>query len=374
MVLSFQSFQQWVAQQAAAAQSSATAVLKLAPGAALRAILEANASVALWMQWLISLVMLVTRAATSTGLDLDSWLADFGFARIAATYATGSVTFGRYVESAAAFVPVGTTVKTSDGTQQFAVTANAASAFYSATLGGYTIPVGQASAVFPVQALNAGTQGNVAAGTIALSTAALAFIDTVTNAAAFTNGIDAQTDAAARSAFVGFINTRSSATKAAIAFAVQQVQQNLTWSVAENSTAGGVFTPGTFTVWVDDGSGAPPSGLLSTVYAAIDAIRPIGSSFSVLPPSVVNASVSFNLVAAPGYTVPALDTLASLAVSAYVGSLPMGAALPYNKLAQVIFNASPGIANIANLTINGAKADIGGAQSQVVRVASVGAG
>ena len=362
-----------VEQQAATVQARATNLVNVAVGTVFRAILEANASVALWFQWLLALVLALTRAATSTGPDLDTWQADFSFARLPAAYASGTVTFARNVASAAAFVPVGSTVKTTDGTQQFAVVASA-SALYSPTLLGYTIPAGTASAAIPVLAVNAGTQGNVAAGTIALSTSALSFIDTVGNTAAFTNGVDPQSDANARTAFVGYINTRTSGIKSAVQFAVSQIAQNLTNSVVENATAGGVYAPGTFVVWVDDGSGTPPATTLATCYAAIDLVRPIGSTFSVLPPVLVGANISFGLVAAPGYTVPALDAVASLAVAAFVRALPMGAPLPYSRLAAVIYGSSTGIANVVALTLNGAAADIGGQPSQVVRVVSIGAG
>ena len=61
---------------AAAVQAAATQLLDLTVGSTLRAVLEANASVCLWMQWLILQVLRTTRAATSTGADLDSWMAD----------------------------------------------------------------------------------------------------------------------------------------------------------------------------------------------------------------------------------------------------------------------------------------------------------
>ncbi len=52
---------------AAAVEASATQLLDLTVGSTLRAVLEANASIALWMQWLILLVLRTTRAATSNG-------------------------------------------------------------------------------------------------------------------------------------------------------------------------------------------------------------------------------------------------------------------------------------------------------------------
>ncbi len=50
MTLYLQSFSAWVNQQVAQVQSSATALLNMTVGSVTRAILEANASIALWVQ------------------------------------------------------------------------------------------------------------------------------------------------------------------------------------------------------------------------------------------------------------------------------------------------------------------------------------
>src|ERR1700739_2986107 len=95
-MLPLQNFATLVAGMAAAVQGACQQLLDLTVGSVLRAILEANASVALWMQWLIMLVLQTTRAATSTGPDLDSWVADFGVARLPGTAASGVVTLSRW--------------------------------------------------------------------------------------------------------------------------------------------------------------------------------------------------------------------------------------------------------------------------------------
>ena len=77
---------------AAAVEASATQLLDLTVGSTLRAVLEANASIGLWMQWLILQVLRTTRAATSNGADLDSWMADLTLTRLPAVAATGTVT------------------------------------------------------------------------------------------------------------------------------------------------------------------------------------------------------------------------------------------------------------------------------------------
>ena len=43
---------------------------------------------------------------------------------------------------------------------------------------------------------------------------------------------------------------------------------------------------GHFVVTVDDGTGGPSASLLATVQQAVDAIRPVGTSFAVQGPVV----------------------------------------------------------------------------------------
>jgi uncharacterized phage protein gp47/JayE len=105
MQLSLQTFSTLVQNMAASVQSAASQAFDVTVGSVVRAILEANASVALWMQWLILQVLQSTRAATSNGADLDTWMADFTLTRLPAVAATGNVTFSRYTATMPALVP-----------------------------------------------------------------------------------------------------------------------------------------------------------------------------------------------------------------------------------------------------------------------------
>ncbi len=89
MQLRLLNFPSLVQTMAAAAQAASAQLLDLTIGSILRAVLEANAAIALWLQWLIALVLANSRAATASGADLDSWMADFAVARLPAVAATG---------------------------------------------------------------------------------------------------------------------------------------------------------------------------------------------------------------------------------------------------------------------------------------------
>lgn len=358
---------------AAAVQASAASLLDLGIGSVLRAILEANASAALWLQWLILQVLALTRAATSTGTDLDTWMADFSLPRLPAAAATGAVTFGRLTLSAA-FIPIGASVKTFDGVHTYSVIADTANVAWSADLNGYVFPAGVATLTVPVQAAIAGTASNTQAGTVALLASSIPGVDTVTNALAYSNGIDSESDTSYRSRFALYLATRSLATSLAVAFAIDTTQQGLTYSITENATANGTYTPGTFTVAVDDGSGALGASLLASVTAAVQAVRPIGSTAVVIAATPLLANVSLTIVCATTSRHAAAVGPVATAIESYIGSLPVGNDMPYTVLAKLAYDASPNVLNVTSLLLNGATADLVATPSQCIRAGTIAIG
>ena len=121
-----------------------------------RSLLEANASIALWMQWLIMQTLSVTRAATSAGADLDSWMADFALSRKPSTAATGFVTFTRLSTERQALIPVGSLVKSNMGGLIFVVATDSNNPAWSAATNGYVISAGIATVTVPVAAQQPG--------------------------------------------------------------------------------------------------------------------------------------------------------------------------------------------------------------------------
>lgn len=352
------------------AQQKAKVLLDFTVGSVNLAIIEAVAQVVIWLEGLILTLLAVARAATSSGADLDSWMADYGLTRLAATSSTGQVTFSRFTPTYQAVVPVGTVIQTADGTQQFTVISDTTQTAYSATLGGYVIAAGINSAVATVQSVNTGTQTNVLANTITTLTQAVQYVDTVTNAANFTNAVNSETDTAFRARFVTYINSLSKATKAAIGAAILAVQQGLQYTLTENQTYAGATQMGNFFVVVDDGSGAPPSTLLNSVSNAIDAVRPFTSTFDVHAPVVVSVTVAMTITTATGYTHSTLVSTVQAALLNYINTLPLGASLAYSRLAQVAYDASPGVTNVTGVTLNGVTADVAATNLQVIKTTS----
>ncbi len=371
MQLPLQTFTTLVANAAAAVQGSARQLVDLTIGSTLRAILEANASLALWMQWLILLVLRATRAATSTGPDLDTWVADFGLIRLPAIPATGQATFSRFAATSAALVPVGVTVRTGDGAQTFAVTADTSNPAFTPAQNGYALPPGTAAVTVPVTAILPGTAGNVRPNAVSLIGAALPGIDAVGNAAPFASGADAETDPTLRARFAMFFASRSRATAVAIAAAIAGVQQNLSYALNENTSPDGTFRPGCFVVTLDDGSGAPPAALIARVTTAIDAVRPLGSIFSVQPPTLVIANVTLTLLTNPAAPHAALVAQVTNAITASLAAMPIGSGFAFARLAQLAFNTNPDVYNILGATVNGGTADLLPGPSGVIRPGTI---
>jgi uncharacterized phage protein gp47/JayE len=371
MAITTQDFVTIVRNQVTAIQGAASSLVDLTVGSILRAMVEANAAVVLWLQGLILQLLATTRAATSSAADLDSWVADYGVIRLAGVAATGQVTFSRFTATQQAEIPVGSSVQTADGSQVFTVTADTTNPAYSATIDSYVIAVGVTSVNVPVQASVAGAGANVSIGQINTITHALPGVDTVSNAAAFVNGADAESDAALRTRFVAFVASLSKATKGAIGYAITSLQSGLSYSLTENENYAGATQMGYFFVVVDDGTGVPGSTLLSTVSNAIDAVRPACSTFGVFAPVVVTANVNLTIVTAAGYTHSAEVATVAAALTNYINSLAMGQSLPWSKLAQIAYDASPGVTNVTGVTLNSGTADLSATSKHVIKAGTV---
>jgi hypothetical protein len=393
--LATRSFVQLVRCWAAAAQGASTQALDFSVGSVNLALAEAGAAIGLWLQKLALTILGQTRAATSQGADLDSWMADWNFARLPAVAATGQVTFARVNTALQAVVPVGQPVQSSDGSQSFQVTLDPANTAYDAALGGYVLPPGTGSVTVPAQALTAGTAGNVGAGAIGVLVAAIPGIDTVTNIAVFQNGLAAESDAAFRARFPLYLAGLASANKAAIEAAIAGVSQGLRYLLIEQQQlyyqgsaaldANGfadlpgtlsfptlVFTPGDVLVIVDDGSGAPPLSLIGAVAAAIDRVRGFTTRYQVYAPVIVPADVAVTIATDPAANHAAVAGQVAAGIAGFINALPLGTAtLPLTRLAQIAYDAAPGVTNVTGLQINGQPADLVLSVFQVAKAGGV---
>lgn len=353
MQLPLQDFTTLVRMQTSAVAASCRQLIDVTVGSVLRAVLEANASVGLWIQWLILEVLATTRAATSKDLDLDSWVADFGVARLPAAPAVGKVRFSRATPGLATVVPVGALVRTGLqlDAQVFVVSIDVMHPMWNG--GGYRMDANDLTVEVPVSAETPGRAGNVQAGSIRLLASAIPGVDAVINDGPMLGGLDAEADDALRLRFAGFLDSRTRATEQAVGFAILSLQQGLSYSIAERVDTAGAFRPGHFTVTVDDGTGAPSPALLAEVMAAIEPVRPIGGTFSVRPPAVYPVDIQMH-VNAPETAFAAVRA----AVLGYVDALPIGVPLVLSRLYQIAHEADASVGSVQSITLNGANSDL----------------
>jgi uncharacterized phage protein gp47/JayE len=370
MQLNLKTFDQLVQDMGAALQASAISLIDISVGSVLRAIFEANAAVVLWLQWLVLQVLTMTRAATSTGSDLDSWMADFGLVRLPATSSTGLVSFSRFASNLPASIPVGTIVKTADGLLTFAVTEDPTVSIWQPTSSTYLIPAGIGSANVPAICQSAGSAGNVLAGTITVIASSLPGVDQVNNSGPFVDGVDLETDQAFRVRFQSYLGSLTRATLAAIEAAIAGVQQGLIYLVKENCLPDGTQQTGSFLVIVDDCSGYPPATLISQVASAVDLVRPVGTSFSVIPPIVQLATISLAVTTSSSQTANYVP-LIQAQISLYLNSLGVECGASLTRIANAAYAAAAGIENVTNVMINGVATDLSPAAATVVKAGPI---
>jgi len=370
MQLPVQSFSAMVQQMGATLQGNASQLVDLTVGSVLRALLEAAASIALWMQWLILQVLSMTRAATSIGPDLDSWMADFSLTRLPATSAIGIVTFSRYTTGVTTTIPVNSIVRVAQGLQTFSVTAETSNPAWNGS-SGYTLLAENTGVNVPVIATKSGSAGNVLAGAIGLLASPIPGVDTVTNAIPTTGGMDPELDAAFRSRFHLYINSRSLATELAILSSIANLQQGLRYAVLENQTVSGLPEIGNFCAIVDDGSGNPPATLLSAAQAAVNAVRPIGSTFTASGPLVIQAAVMVVLATNNPLTHASVTVEVQQNIVAWIVGLPIGAVLAISKLEAIAHDTDPSVVSVTSALINDSPKDLVAPDNGVIIISSV---
>ncbi len=128
---------------------------------------------------------------------------------------------------------------------------------------------------------------------------------------------------------------------------------------------------GCFVVTVDDGSGYPSATLLSTVQTAVDAVRPIGSIFTMQPPVVTVVNVTLTLAVSGSTTSSILAAPVATTLTSYINSLPIGTSLPISRISQIAYDVSSSIANVTQVQLNGGTVDIVPPANGVVKVGAV---
>jgi uncharacterized phage protein gp47/JayE len=335
------------------------------PGSTLDPVFNALALLAIQIQQQLSIPLsLAARLATSTGADVDSFVAPFGFTRLPGSYANGLVTFSTASPVGSPLtVPLGTIVQTALGVQYVLV---------GDAMGNPTAPVigsGDSSVQGSVVCLTQGTAGNTPAGTIAQLYAGSGSpyvngINQVTNAAAFTDAANGESDAELKKRFLLGMENGRYAVESAILAAVAGVQVGLTYSFGDHINPDGSYHAAFFSIIVNVANSAapPPSTLLTAITAAVLPVRSAGIEYVVVGPTLINATVTGNIVVQNGFSSSAVTGAAAVAVQDFVNGLGLNADgspvdCSYAQIVAIIVGV-PGVQNVTGTQLNGSTQDI----------------
>ena len=338
-------------------QGRAAALIDFGKGSTLRAIAEGFAGLFLWFQAQVLQLLASTRLSTSTGNDIDTFVGDFGVYRLGAQAASGSLVYSRFTAGpSTAFIPVGATAKTSDGTQSFTVTADPAYSTYSAALRGYTLAANVGSITVPAQCSAPGSGGNVAAGAITQMTSSVTGVDTVVNPAAFSNGANSEGGSALKRRFSAYILGLSRGDAYGLAYSLTSTEVNVQWKLVEAYDYAGNWHPGYFYVVADDGSGSPPADFMAAIANAAEAVRPLSIQCGVFPPRIAWVSASMSITTAVGYDHNTVVSLVANAIQNGINSLGLGNGLEFGLLYSWAHSV-PGVAGVSAVLLNGVSGD-----------------
>ena len=193
----------------------------------------------------------------------------FGYGRLPAAPAIGNVTFSRDIAASQAYnIAAGTIITTATGIR-FATTVNA------------QLLAGNVAISVPVAAEMSGAAGNVAAHSITLFTSAILGIDTVTNPAGTSGGVDDETADAQQIRFAEFIVSlaRSPVNGIEAGAKTAALVEVSTGLVTEKVSLAKVVEPyltdlgapiGLVTCYIDNGSGSASAALVAQTQKVID--------------------------------------------------------------------------------------------------------
>lgn len=292
--------------------------------------------------------------ATATGADLDAKLAEVGKTRIAATYATGNVTFSGTPQT---IISSGTQVKSD------VLIFTVESSGTISESGTVTLP-----AVCNVS----GTTGNVPIGAINSLVVSINGITSVTNTEAFTGGYEEETDAEARSRYL------SSAKKPATSgnkyhyeewakeasSGVGEVKCIPLWDNDNSHTPGSVA--GSVTVLVLDKESNPAQqDLIETVKTHIENERPVGASVIVASAVALTINVNATLTLQSGYISSTVKSAIETSISQYLKNIAFAQdEVSAAHIGSCILSVD-GVLDYENLTVNGGTSNIDIANNEV---------
>lgn len=371
MALNVQTFKNFVDTMTSTLSNSTAKVTNLRSGSVALAIIQAVAANALSLQQMLVSVYNTCRLATSTGADVDSFVGDWGMTRLPAGASDGLVTITRQLTTNELTVAPGGICQTPTSGIQFQLIADATGlANWDSVRQVYFFPPGVNSISARVQAVVAGSAGNVSANTITQMVSGFVGVNSISNPANFVNGSDQETDGALKLRFVKFVSSLATADLSAIEAAIESVQPNSSYQIIEYKHFDGTAWAAGFTIVADDGTGNASLTFINGITTAVEAVRAAGAEFAVQKPTNVPINVAVTISTASPSALVATQNAVTQALTKYVNTLGVGNTVSYVLLANVIQTTS-GVLAYSGLTVNGGTTDIAITQTQLAQIGTV---
>jgi len=280
----------------------------------------------------------------------------FNFAALVAMAASGLIGVNITAQATDTLIPAGTVFQYTGGSVTYTSAADV------------TIPAGNTNGNVLVGASATGPVGNIPAGTSFTPTTPITGFTSASNAAAFVNGRDAETDAQRKQRFQAYIKSLARATVAGLIYGCSTaVLLDQTGSVSEQVLSASVNdTIGTVTVYVHNGTNTVASSALLTQVTNIllgyidpntgqkvPGYKAAGVNLVVSAATSTNLNVTANVSALPGYDSSVLAPLVQTAITNYILSLGIGDTF---ECSQAVFLAKS-IKGVDNYTMSAPTTD-----------------
>jgi len=386
VALTLKSIAQFASDLQAGVQSLTSAFTDWTSGSPELALVQAFSRAYGFMQNQALAIVDFARAGTSFGTDLDSYVADFvpiGFTpRLQPTYDTGFATFTKNQAAVSQqILAFGTIIQNSTPSVASAIPYQViadptnTNPLSSAALGGWILAEGQTTLTPNIQAVNPGTGSNVIPQVLTVIASPGVPFDSVTNASAINNAQNEEIDQALYARFTKWMTGLGGGTGPVMEAQILSVAPGITYTLNEGVNGTDSVQVPMVTAVVDDGSGAISAITITNIKAAIDTKRAPGMPRTVIPPTNVPMVISVTGTAiASGFNPTAVRAAVQAAIIAFVAQNGVGGAnasnlytpslkFSYVPLANLVASfigvgANQGLSSYAEITINGASADI----------------
>ena len=265
---------------------------------------------------------------TAAGVYLDRHGAMRGIVRQASSRATGQLTFRlSNAQTGAVSVETGTVCMT-EGAIRFRTTEDG------------TIPAGETSVTVAAEAVEAGSSGNVGAGTVHVLTACPVAVTAVTNEKAFTGGLSEETDEELRQRILDSFQRLPNGANAAW-YELTACRHE---GVAAAKAVGKARGAGTVDVYVSAPDGIPSEKLLTELQTVFQKSREIAVNVQVKAPTAATVNVAVTVKTAEGTDFAKVKTAVEADLAEQFNGKLLGRGVKLAELNSRIY-ALPGVEN-----------------------------